>query len=87
MNFEAFIVHVDMDMFFAACEERESPELSGKLFAVGSSSMLSTANYEARKYGIRAAMPGFIGKELARRLARRELIIVPPKFALYKARG
>ena len=35
-----------MDMFFAACEERENPELKGKLFAVGGNSMLSTSNYE-----------------------------------------
>ena len=40
------LVHVDMDMFFAACEERENPELKGKLFAVGGNSMLSTSNYE-----------------------------------------
>ena len=74
-----------MDMFFAACEERENPELSGKLFAVGGNSMLSTSNYEARKYGIRAAMPGFIGKVLARRLAKKELIIIPVNYRLYSS--
>lgn len=72
-------------MFFAACEERENPLLSGKIFAVGSTSMLSTANYEARKYGIRAGMPGFIGQALARKLAKKELTIVKSNFALYKA--
>merc|ERR1711937_233381 len=83
LTFDRLIVHVDMDMFFAACEERENPELEGKLFDVGDNSMLSTSNYEARKYGIRAAMPGYIGKVLARRLAKKELIIVPSNYRLY----
>jgi nucleotidyltransferase/DNA polymerase involved in DNA repair len=84
MIFDRYIVHVDMDMFYAACEKRENPSLSGKIFAVGGNSMLSTANYEARKYGIRAGMPGFIGKVLARKLANSELILVPCNFELYK---
>jgi len=74
-----------MDMFFAACEERENPLLRNKIFAVGSTSMLSTANYEARKFGIRAGMPGFIGQALARKLAKRELCIVPVNFPLYSS--
>ena len=41
--------------------------------------MLSTSNYEARKYGVRSAMPGFIGKELC-----PELIIVSPNYDKYK---
>lgn len=48
--------------------------------AVGSTGMLSTSNYAARKFGVRAAMPGFIGKKLC-----PELIIVPPNFDKYKA--
>ena len=48
--------------------------------AVGGTDMLSTSNYAARKYGVRAAMPGFIGKKLC-----PELIIVPPNFTKYKA--
>lgn len=48
--------------------------------AVGGMGMLSTSNYAARKFGVRAAMPGFIGKKLC-----PELIIVPPNFDKYKA--
>lgn len=51
-----------------------------KPMAVGSTGMLSTSNYAARKFGVRAAMPGFIGKKLC-----PELIIVPPNFTKYKA--
>jgi len=55
-----YIVHVDMDAFYASVEELDNPELKNKPMAVGSKSMLSTANYEARKYGVRSAMPGYI---------------------------
>lgn len=55
---------VDMDMFFAAVEIRDNPSLKGKPIAVGGMSMISTASYEARKYGVRSAMPGFIGLRL-----------------------
>lgn len=57
-------MHIDMDMFYAAVEIRDQPELADKPIAVGSLSMISTANYVARKYGVRSAMPGFIGKKL-----------------------
>ncbi|RWS04561.1 DNA polymerase kappa-like protein [Dinothrombium tinctorium] len=58
------IVHLDMDMFYAAVEMRDDPSLREKPIAVGSLSMLATSNYEARKFGVRAAMPGFIAKRL-----------------------
>ena len=51
-------------MFYAAVEMRDDPSLIGKPVAVGGLGMISTANYEARKYGVRAAMPGFIGRRL-----------------------
>lgn len=51
-------------MFYVACELLDRPELKDKPCAVGGIGMLSTANYVARKYGVRSAMPGFIGKEL-----------------------
>ena len=51
---------VDFDMFYAAVAMRDDPTLIGKPVAVGGMSMISTANYEARKYGVRSAMPGFI---------------------------
>lgn len=44
-----------------AVEVRDNPELQGRPVAVGSLGMLSTASYEARKFGVRSAMPGFIG--------------------------
>ncbi|XP_056136455.1 DNA polymerase kappa [Lampris incognitus] len=74
------IVHVDMDAFYAAVEMRDCPELKDKPMAVGSMSMLSTSNYHARKFGVRAAMPGFIAKKLC-----PALVIVPPNFEKYRA--
>ncbi|XP_037632860.1 DNA polymerase kappa [Sebastes umbrosus] len=74
------IVHVDMDAFYAAVETRDCPELKDKPMAVGSMSMLSTSNYHARKYGVRAAMPGFIAKKLC-----PNLVIVPTNFDKYRA--
>lgn len=54
-------MHVDMDAFFASVEEREHPELKGRPIIVGSSprerGVVSTCNYEARKFGVRSAMP------------------------------
>lgn len=69
-----------MDMFFAAVEIRDRPELADKPVAVGGLSMISTANYVARKFGIRSAMPGFIGKKLC-----PDLIFVDHHGEKYKA--
>ncbi|CAN1821435.1 DNA polymerase kappa [Linum perenne] len=71
-------LHVDMDAFYAAVETLANPFLKGRPMAVGSTSMLATANYEARKFGVRAAMPGFIARRLC-----PELIFVPPDFKKY----
>jgi DNA polymerase kappa len=49
------------------------------LSAVGGNSMLTTANYLARKFGVRSAMPGYIAKQLC-----PELVLVKPRFAAYK---
>lgn len=62
--FNRIIVHFDLDMFFAAVEIRDNPELAEQPIAVGGDSMVSTSNYIARRYGVRAAMPGFIAKKL-----------------------
>ena len=64
LSFSRIYVHCDMDAFYASVEEREDPSLKGKPMAVGGMKMLTTANYEARKYGVRSAMPGYIGKAL-----------------------
>ena len=71
--------HIDMDMFYAAVEIRDNPKLGDKPLAVGDESMISTANYIARKYGVRSAMPGFIAKRLC-----PQLIFVPCNFQKYR---
>ncbi|BGP25712.1 hypothetical protein JCM10295v2_004645 [Rhodotorula toruloides] len=57
------IALIDADAFYAACHELEDPSLKGTAFGVGGG-MLTTASYEARKYGCRSAMPLFIAKKL-----------------------
>ncbi len=77
------IIHIDMDCFYAAIEERENPDLIGKPLAVGGSGrrgVLCTANYEARKFGCHSAMPGFKALELC-----PQLTMVPVRFDLYKS--
>eukprot|EP00466_Bigelowiella_natans_P003462 jgi/Bigna1/73187/fgenesh1_pg.23_\ len=69
---------VDMDAFFAMVEERADPTLKGVPFAVGGKAMLATANYAARRYGVRSAMPGFIALKLC-----PSLKIVQPDFRKY----
>ena len=73
------IVHVDMDAFYAAVHEKDDPELRNVPMAVGSMGMLSTSNYKARKFGVRAGMPGFIGKKLC-----PELKLIPLDFEKYR---
>lgn len=72
-----------MDCFYAAIEERENPSLRGKPIAVGGNGrrgVLTTANYEARKYGCRSAMPVFKALALC-----PQLILVPVRFDLYRS--
>ncbi len=76
------IIHVDMDAFYAAVEQRDNPELRGKPIAIGSSSsrgVVATASYEARKYGIHSAMPSVTA---LRRCP--ELVFVKPHMDAYK---
>ncbi len=77
------IIHVDMDCFYAAIEQRDNPDLKGKPIAVGGSDkrrgVIATASYEARKYGIKSALATRVAKNKCPRL-----IIVPPRFSVYK---
>ncbi len=80
MSTHATIVHVDMDAFYASVAERDDPSLRGKALVVGAGArgVVLSANYEARKFGIRAAMP--VGR--AQRMAPHA-IFVPPNHARY----
>lgn len=79
---ERKIIHVDMDQFFAAVEQRDNPELRGKPIAVGHDAdrgVVSTASYEARKFGVHSAQSIQVAKRLC-----PQLIIVEPHFHKYK---
>ena len=72
-------LHCDMDSFYASCELLDRPHLAHLPVAVGSLSMITTSNYVARQYGVRAAMPGFIAVKLC-----PQLVFVPCNFARYR---
>ncbi|MGR6981349.1 DNA polymerase IV [Testudinibacter sp. P27/CKL/0425] len=77
------IIHIDMDCFFAAVEMREDPSLLGKPVAVGGTvsqrGVLSTCNYEARKFGLHSAMPTALALKKC-----PDLVLLAGNMALYK---
>src|SRR5437764_6817463 len=77
------IIHLDMDCFYAAIEVRDQPSLKGKPVGVGGAhdrrGVLTTCNYEARKFGVRSAMPTFMALQRC-----PQLIMVSPRFDVYR---
>lgn len=88
------IAHLDMDAFFAAVEERDNPQFAGKPIVVGADpingrgrGVVSTANYKAREYGIKSALPishAWRFSQAAKRRGEPEAVFLPVDMAKYQ---
>src|SRR5215204_4909504 len=77
------VIHIDMDAFYASVEQRDNPDLRGRPVAVGGArerGVVAAASYEARRFGVRSAMPSVTAKRNC-----PDLIFVKPRFDVYRA--
>jgi DNA polymerase-4 len=77
------IIHIDMDAFYASVEQRDDPDLKSRPVAVGypaKRGVVAAASYEARRFGVRSAMPSTVAMRRC-----PELVFVPPRFNVYRA--